>query len=150
MKIIDELVNSYSKTQKQMIKDRTYYKMQLWRIEGELESDEPDMEQIAFLLVGLAAGMKLGVEIPTSVYCEDGETEVYTMKDISGKRWIPMFTSTDEHDENVDVSMSIPLERLVREAYYRDDIDGLVIDPFSEGFTVTKKQLKFVLEFYEL
>lgn len=29
MKIIDELVNSYSKTQKQMIKERTYYKMQL-------------------------------------------------------------------------------------------------------------------------
>ena len=93
--------------------------------------------------------MKLGVEIPTSVYLEDGETEVYTMKDISGKRWIPMFTSADEHDENVDVSMSIPLERLVREAHYRDDIDGLVIDPFSEGFTVSKKQLKFVLEFYE-
>ena len=148
MKIIDELVNSYSKTQQQMIKDRIYYKMQIWRIEGELEEEEPDLGQIGSLLVGLAVGMKLGVEIPTSVYFEDGQIEVDTMSDLLGQRWIPMFTSADEHDGTVEFSLSIPLERLVREAYSRDDIDGIVIDPFSEGFTVTKKQLKFVLEFY--
>lgn len=72
------------------------------------------------------------------------------MKDENNKLWIPLFSSEAEIDkgECSNIRMSIPVLDLIKVAFTKENIEGIVINPFSQGFVLSNQTLGFMLKMY--
>ena len=74
-----------------------------------------------------------------------------TMQDGKGKIWLPLFTDEAEMEkgQTANVIMWFPILEVVKEAIRRDDLEGIVINPFEYPLTLPKTFLQSVMEAYE-
>ena len=74
------------------------------------------------------------------------------VEDGDGKQWIPLYTSEEEifkgNTSNIIFESSI-VDLLIA-AYNNDEVDGMVINPFGQSFTLPKDLLKLVYDFLKL
>lgn len=82
---------------------------------------------------------------------EDVRLRMDTMTDVNENQWLPLFLSKEEMEkgETANIIMSVEILDLFKIGLERDDLMGIVIDPFSEPFTLDKEMIKYVLAEYK-
>ncbi len=70
---------------------------------------------------------------------------------ILGDMWLPLFFSLEalHKGETANIVMPVALGDVLKIGLEREDLSGVVIDPFDKPFTLNKKQLKEFLSVYE-
>ncbi|MBO4578819.1 MAG: ADP-ribosylglycohydrolase family protein [Clostridiales bacterium] len=68
--------------------------------------------------------------------------------DDEGKHWIPLFTDTEEVEKNAisNLIINAPIRMVVENAYYAEDIEGMVINPFGELIKLPKDILAIIVK----
>lgn len=77
--------------------------------------------------------------------------KVCLIEDEHGEQWMPLYTECAEIeglDENHEI-IDRPILETVIEALERDDLSGLLINPFSEGLALRKEVLYAILHMME-
>ena len=74
-----------------------------------------------------------------------------TMKDGKGNLWIPLFFNKNamHKGQTANVTMSMPIQDVLRGGLTREDVQGVVIDPFGKPFVLTKEILENILNGFE-
>lgn len=74
-----------------------------------------------------------------------------TMKDGKGNLWIPLFFNENamHKGQTANVTMSMPIQDVLRGGLTREDVQGVVIDPFGKPFVLTKEILENILNGFE-
>ena len=77
--------------------------------------------------------------------------KVDLVKDEDNNLFMPFYTSIDEINKKptTNVRINWPVKVLIEDAYNREDIKGLVINPFSDSLILNKEALKHILETFE-
>ncbi len=70
------------------------------------------------------------------------------VQDENGRTWLPAFTSLDELEKGSGGSVRInrPITAIVQEALCRNDVAGLVINPFGQPFSIGREILPSLLK----
>ena len=69
------------------------------------------------------------------------------LEDDEGNKMAAIFTSMDEIGEIADADIrAVPLKTLLRFVKHMDRLDGIIIDPFSDRFLVTKERIAEMLD----
>ena len=69
------------------------------------------------------------------------------LEDDEGDKMAAVFTSMDEIGEISDEDIeAVPLKTLLRFVKHMDKLDGIIIDPFSDRFLVTKERIAEMLD----
>ena len=65
-----------------------------------------------------------------------------------GCKWIPLFTSKDEFKDvpESNVVKDIPIRIILEYACDEDDVDGIIINPFTDSVALRKEALELVLD----
>lgn len=73
---------------------------------------------------------------------------VYTLTDKEGRRWIPFFTDEEEYykQETTSIMLNVPIRILIEDGLYTRDIEGMVINPFSDNILLDKDFLGIVMK----
>jgi len=74
-----------------------------------------------------------------------------TMVDEGGRQWLPLFTDDEElgKGETTNVSLNVPIHTILENGVTSDRVEGVVINPFGQSFSLPKAVLKKLLEFYQ-
>ena len=82
---------------------------------------------------------------------QDVRLRIAKFTDGSGRRWVPLFTEDSEvaKSDASGVVMNMPIRNLICEGYNVPDVEGVVINPFSECVHLDKKLLKVIVEHIE-
>ncbi len=78
--------------------------------------------------------------------------KVDTMKDGEGNVWVPLFFNMDQVSmgQTGNIITPVKIEDILKTGLERDDLQGVVIDPFGKPHTIRKNLLyKFLRDYYE-
>ena len=81
----------------------------------------------------------------------DVRLKMETVKDTYGKEWIGVFTSSEEMHKGSagNIQMNQPILSILRLALEREQVNGIVINPFGRYIQMTKKMIEFLISGYE-
>lgn len=76
---------------------------------------------------------------------------VDTLKDSNDKLFIPLYTRVSEIDysKTAHVTINWPIRALIEDAYNREDVQALVINPFSTSIVLSKPVLKILIDQFD-
>lgn len=82
---------------------------------------------------------------------EDGPEpdELFTFIEVEdGRLWFPLFTCKDEIGEAVKTNAvkAVPIKSILEAALDAESIEGIIINPESDGFALSKVTFGFILE----
>lgn len=82
---------------------------------------------------------------------KDIRIEPDTMIYGDGTLWLPLFTDNEERSkgQTANICINYPIENILRAGLAREDIAGVVINPFSSALTLPKEILGVMLDVYE-
>lgn len=65
-----------------------------------------------------------------------------------GNRYLPLFTddSQIEGTAREELVMDLPIKTLLQDAFIREDIAGIVVNPFSSDYILTKEAIRIILK----
>ena len=71
-----------------------------------------------------------------------------TVTDPDGKKWLPLFTSVAEIEgpERKNKIKEVPIKTIMERAIITPGISGIVINPYTDGLSVFKPALEFMLQ----
>ena len=71
-----------------------------------------------------------------------------TMQDEQGRLYIPLFTNEEELEkgQTANILMRFPITEIVREGLGREDVEGIVINPFGESLILPKHALQTLMD----
>ena len=77
----------------------------------------------------------------------NGSDRRFVVIEDNGKKWLPLFTDRNEMAdlERTNQVSEVLIREILEEAAYNDDIAGLVVNPFTDGFAVYKDGIEFML-----
>ncbi len=78
--------------------------------------------------------------------------KVDTMKDGEGEVWVPLFFNMDQISmgQTGNIITPVKIEDVLKTGLERDDLQGVVIDPFGKPYTIRKNLLyKFLRDYYQ-
>ena len=95
-----------------------------------------------------ADNLKVGDTISLS---QDMRLRIDTMQDPEGRIWIPLFTDEEElHKQpTANVVINMDLRSLLAVGADKEDVTGVIINPFTEAFPLEKPLLKAILGRYQ-
>ena len=70
-----------------------------------------------------------------------------TMKGKDGKEWFPLFTDMEELNRRptTNININCPIRIILEDSLNSDRVEGVVINPFGQAFTLNKDILKILL-----
>lgn len=79
---------------------------------------------------------------------EELRLRIEPVKDDEGALFIPFFTSYEEINKGImpNTRVNWLVKNIVYDAYYRDDITGMIINPFSDKIMIPKAFLKNIID----
>ncbi len=82
---------------------------------------------------------------------EDVRLKMDTMTDADGNKWLPLFLCKEEMEkgETANIIISVDMLDVFKIGLERDDLMGVVIDPFSEPLRLDKEMIQYVLSEYK-
>ena len=82
---------------------------------------------------------------------EEVRLRMDTMIDGEGGLWLPMFINRRELEkgQTANVIIPVPIMDILKAGLERDDLKGVVINPFGRAFTMPKELLKKFIDDYE-
>ncbi len=83
------------------------------------------------------------------MFPEMPETELYLkIKGKNGRYWLPLFTDRSEMQgiEDTNEVKEITIKELVELAHSLPALNGILINPYTDGFTLVQEQLEIMLE----
>lgn len=91
------------------------------------------------------------VEGKTFSFAGDMRLRFDTMQDKAGKQWIPLFTDEEELERQptTNVSANIAIEAILRNGLNNPEVEGVVINPFGQPYTIDKTVLEIVMRRYD-
>ena len=74
-----------------------------------------------------------------------------TMKGADGKEWFPLFTDMEELNKQstTNINMNCPIRIILEDALNSDRVEGAVINPFGQSFTLNKEILRIFFNHIE-
>ncbi len=132
-----------------------------------------DEEDIVTLLAALVERIRIDGQAPTpmeDVSNETGELDpetivtgnpigldknfklaIHVITDDDGLRWIPFFTDENElfKEETTSVTLNAPIKIILEDGLFRDDVEGVVVNPFGNSYLIPKEQLAVVMKHLE-
>ncbi len=74
-----------------------------------------------------------------------------TLKGADGKEWFPLFTDMEElHKQpTTNINMNCPIRIILEDALNSDRVEGTVINPFGQSFTLNKDILRILFNHIE-
>lgn len=74
-----------------------------------------------------------------------------TMKSSDGSEWFPLFTDIEELNKQptTNINMNCPIRIILEDALNSDRVEGAVINPFGQSFTLNKEILKMLFNHFE-
>ncbi|MBQ0059120.1 MAG: ADP-ribosylglycohydrolase family protein [Lachnospiraceae bacterium] len=106
------------------------------------------LENLVHLIV-----MRMLVDGRAPVPYVDKDQSILVMQALTandGKLWIPFFTNTEEASkgEVAELIKETPIAEIVEETLERDDVEGVIINPFSNCTNLDKKLLEVIYKRY--
>ena len=77
------------------------------------------------------------------------ESELYVkIKGVNGRYWLPLFTERSEMQGLADTNQvkEVPIKEIVELAHSLPGLNGVLINPFTDGFTLVQEQLAIMIE----
>lgn len=77
------------------------------------------------------------------------ESELYVkIKGVNGRYWLPLFTDRSEMQGLTDTNQvkEVPIKEIVELAHSLPGLNGVLINPFTDGFTLVQEQLAIMIE----
>ena len=77
------------------------------------------------------------------------DSELYVrIKGKNGRYWLPLFTDRSEMQELADTNpiKEVPIKEIFELAHSLPGLNGVLINPFTDGFTLVQEQLSIMLE----
>ena len=77
------------------------------------------------------------------------ESELYVkIKGVNGRYWLPLFTDRSEMQGLTDTNQvkEVPIKEIVELAHSLPGLNGVLINPFTDGFTLVQEQLDIMIE----
>lgn len=64
-----------------------------------------------------------------------------------GRKWLPLFTDVSELNslEDRNVVEDTPIKYIIERAFYDSDVDGLMINPYTDALALNKEMLGVIL-----
>lgn len=118
------------------------------KLDAEAYSDTGSHEALERLLIQMVIRITLGCVAPTPMIDIGELLFIAPLLDDEGRRWLPLYTDLEEalKAENQEFTCEISMRDLVEEAFERGDIEGIVINPYSDKVELDKRELDYVLD----
>lgn len=78
---------------------------------------------------------------------DDPEEFVFLTKE-DGTKWLPLYTDRSEFKDRIKDNRvkEVPIRDIIEQAFDRDDIEGVIINPETEHYVLIREALEFLLE----
>lgn len=96
------------------------------------------------IVIGLDPSTELEDVLPP----EYEPAELPCLFHFDNESFLPLFTDSSELDEyeRTNPIKNMEIRRLVEDAFYNEDIDGILINPYSDAFVIKKEMLAVILQ----